>query len=139
MIRSLRTDHRIFRQPSMRRHAPRDERYRTRYDHSFLPRRDTSVLYLKVSSHVQMIRRRILSDLADEIEHANHSKPLRDTSANDDHSPEEQPVFSGELRCSICQGTFRRPEHLKRHFRSHTKEKPFECVKCGRRFSRTYV
>ncbi|RAL13974.1 putative C2H2 transcription factor [Aspergillus homomorphus CBS 101889] len=40
-------------------------------------------------------------------------------------------------KCSICQSTFRRPEHLKRHFRSHTKEKPFECAQCGRHFSRT--
>ncbi|GES59841.1 C2H2 type zinc finger domain protein [Aspergillus terreus] len=46
---------------------------------------------------------------------------------------------SGQTTCSVCQSTFRRPEHLKRHFRSHTKEKPFECTQCGRHFSRTYV
>lgn len=45
----------------------------------------------------------------------------------------------GQTKCSICHSTFRRPEHLKRHFRSHTKEKPFECAQCGRHFSRTYV
>ncbi|KAL5364146.1 fungal-specific transcription factor domain-containing protein [Aspergillus floccosus] len=44
---------------------------------------------------------------------------------------------SGQTTCSVCQSTFRRPEHLKRHFRSHTKEKPFECTQCGRHFSRT--
>ncbi|KAH1494816.1 hypothetical protein LV164_005467 [Aspergillus fumigatus] len=43
----------------------------------------------------------------------------------------------GQTKCSICHSTFRRPEHLKRHFRSHTKEKPFECAQCGRHFSRT--
>ncbi|KAL2011560.1 hypothetical protein VTN00DRAFT_4278 [Thermoascus crustaceus] len=71
--------------------------------------------------------------------HTNNREPAVDTSTSDDHSPGEHPISpsAGQLRCSICQGTFRRPEHLKRHYRSHTKEKPFECLKCGRRFSRT--
>jgi Zinc finger, C2H2 type len=46
---------------------------------------------------------------------------------------------SPTAKCSICDTSFRRPEHLKRHLRSHTKEKPFECVQCNRRFSRRYV
>ncbi|KAL4919724.1 fungal-specific transcription factor domain-containing protein [Aspergillus aurantiobrunneus] len=57
--------------------------------------------------------------------------------ANHDRGVEESSSATGQTKCSICQSTFRRPEHLKRHFRSHTKEKPFECTQCGRHFSRT--
>ncbi|KAJ0425509.1 fungal-specific transcription factor domain-containing protein [Aspergillus carlsbadensis] len=57
----------------------------------------------------------------------------------DDHDREGEDnlAVAGQTKCSICSITFRRPEHLKRHFRSHTKEKPFECTQCGRYFSRT--
>ncbi|KAL2840967.1 fungal-specific transcription factor domain-containing protein [Aspergillus pseudoustus] len=70
--------------------------------------------------------------------------PEPDSTANndgDDHDrdreTEDNSAVTGQTKCSICQSTFRRPEHLKRHFRSHTKEKPFECAQCGRHFSRT--
>lgn len=50
---------------------------------------------------------------------------------------------SGETkkqRCRFegCIKTFARPEHLKRHENTHSKERPFPCVvpQCGRRFSR---
>lgn len=39
-------------------------------------------------------------------------------------------------QCSVCLRSFARLEHLKRHERSHTKEKPFNCGVCGRKFSR---
>lgn len=44
-----------------------------------------------------------------------------------------------ERVCSICSQAFRKAEHLARHVRSHTKEKPFECSVCGRTYVREYV
>ncbi|KAH8658347.1 hypothetical protein BX600DRAFT_552491 [Xylariales sp. PMI_506] len=41
--------------------------------------------------------------------------------------------------CAYCQRTFRKTEHLLRHQRSHTGEKPFQCPKCGRRYARSDV
>ncbi|KAI7770075.1 hypothetical protein ACKAV7_001937 [Fusarium commune] len=38
--------------------------------------------------------------------------------------------------CGTCQRSFARSEHRKRHERSHTKEKPFECPECKRCFAR---
>jgi hypothetical protein len=38
--------------------------------------------------------------------------------------------------CAACTRSFVRLEHLKRHERSHMKEKPFECLQCSRRFAR---
>lgn len=35
-----------------------------------------------------------------------------------------------------CSMTFTRSEHLARHIRKHTGERPFECVRCSRKFSR---
>ncbi|CAK7909138.1 hypothetical protein CAAN3_10S04874 [[Candida] anglica] len=40
--------------------------------------------------------------------------------------------------CPLCDSRFQRPEHVKRHMKSHSKEKPFECdePECGKRFNR---
>ncbi|CEJ57459.1 hypothetical protein PMG11_06151 [Penicillium brasilianum] len=38
--------------------------------------------------------------------------------------------------CPWCSLNFSKEEHLSRHIRSHTKEKPFGCVTCGKTFSR---
>lgn len=40
--------------------------------------------------------------------------------------------------CPLCDSRFQRPEHVKRHMKSHSKEKPFQCdvENCGKRFNR---
>ncbi|KAJ5174160.1 uncharacterized protein N7482_000037 [Penicillium canariense] len=44
-----------------------------------------------------------------------------------------------EKPCAYCHRTFTKEEHLKRHERSHTGEKPFKCHKCNRRYGRSDV
>ncbi len=41
--------------------------------------------------------------------------------------------------CPLCGSRFQRPEHVKRHMRSHSSEKPFHCDQpnCGKRFNRS--
>ncbi|KAE9376327.1 hypothetical protein N431DRAFT_501240 [Stipitochalara longipes BDJ] len=39
-------------------------------------------------------------------------------------------------QCSYCSREFNRAEHLQRHVRSHTKEKPFRCGSCGKGYAR---
>lgn len=48
----------------------------------------------------------------------------------------------GKFRAFMCPSDscgrlFKRMEHLKRHFRTHTMEKPYMCTVCQRRFSRS--
>ncbi|KAI7925577.1 hypothetical protein M0657_004150 [Pyricularia oryzae] len=45
------------------------------------------------------------------------------------------------LPCKYCSKRFRRVEHVQRHERTHTKEKPFSCTwdRCGKTFGRRAV
>ncbi|KAJ5382254.1 hypothetical protein N7517_000165 [Penicillium concentricum] len=60
-------------------------------------------------------------------------------------SPREERAFEPDLAprkpkrflCELCDRRFARLEHLQRHKRIHTQEKPFNCSKCQQRFSRS--
>ncbi|KAF5962370.1 putative transcription factor TDA9 [Fusarium bulbicola] len=41
-----------------------------------------------------------------------------------------------QRKCTYCERIFTKEEHLKRHERSHTGEKPFECYECGKSYAR---
>mgnify|MGYP002790047711 CR=1 FL=1 len=40
------------------------------------------------------------------------------------------------FHCTLCPQSFYRSDHLSRHHRIHTGERPFECIFCQKRFSR---
>jgi transcription factor STE12 len=49
------------------------------------------------------------------------------------------PQMSKGFSCPLlsCGRLFKRLEHLKRHVRTHTQERPYECTRCTKRFSRS--
>ncbi|TFK26981.1 STE-domain-containing protein [Coprinopsis marcescibilis] len=62
--------------------------------------------------------------------------PVSSTAMYEQHGPDGKikafvcPLFS-------CGRLFKRMEHLKRHLRTHTMERPFACNKCNKKFSRS--
>ncbi|MCJ1335754.1 hypothetical protein MMC09_001028 [Bachmanniomyces sp. S44760] len=50
---------------------------------------------------------------------------------------EPAPPHGKKTECTECGNRFKRPEHLKRHELTHTKDQRFECKICQKRFGRS--
>lgn len=54
-------------------------------------------------------------------------------------SPQEKSVLRTLYQCSVCLKSYKRREHLQRHQRSHTADRPHQCPVCAKAFQRTDV
>lgn len=45
--------------------------------------------------------------------------------------------MGGDHKCPVCGSTFTRSQHVARHMRSHTGDRPYKCVHCGDQFARS--
>lgn len=51
-------------------------------------------------------------------------------------NPSTAKIIAKKYTCQFCNRAFSRSEHRSRHERSHTKERPFKCLKCRSTFVR---
>ena len=65
--------------------------------------------------------------------------PLPSYSHGTNSSGAGSPITSKAFVCPLfcCGRLFKRMEHLKRHVRTHTMERPYQCDRCMKRFSRS--
>lgn len=65
--------------------------------------------------------------------------PGTDARGSSPASPSGRATTDSTFCCSYCQKSFRRPEHLKRHEKSHTSPRAYVCSTCGKSFARRSV
>ena len=63
----------------------------------------------------------------------------RGQTAEESHVQESRSQAAADRKCHICQQAFAKLEHLRRHIRRHTKERPFVCAVCGKSYARKLV
>lgn len=73
-----------------------------------------------------------IAKFAEEILKSDSKRPIVVQPDEDEVDPKKK------HKCPLCLARFQRPEHVKRHLKSHSTEKPFQCdvPSCGRRFNR---
>ncbi|KAH8585707.1 hypothetical protein B0O99DRAFT_120472 [Bisporella sp. PMI_857] len=66
-----------------------------------------------------------------------NSTSLQASLARESHGRRAKPSeVKKDKRCKYCDAAFSKTEHLSRHERSHTKEKPFRCTICNKVYIR---
>lgn len=72
-----------------------------------------------------------IAKFAEEILNSDLKRPII-VQEEDEYDPKKK------HKCPLCLARFQRPEHVKRHLKSHSNDKPFQCdfPNCDRRFNR---